>query len=134
MSASSTDKDIKIKWPDSEPRVDWWSRLGVISSLLSSVVIAGIGIYLSSSIQRSQLASTDGLGKAQVEIARLKNQEDSRLEESKLTEDLIQHLLSNDAKHRAVAITVLHRTVSAEMYDDVVAVLARPYPDPHVRT
>lgn len=115
------------------PKPDWWARAGVISSFFSSVVIGTVGLFISSSFQKVQLASTEATARAQIEIARLKNEDDGRLQESRFAADLLQQLLSEEPRHRALAIVMLHRAVAAPMYDEIVTLLADKDPDALVR-
>src|SRR5205814_4932105 len=80
---------------------DWWQRASTIASILSSIVIVGIGILVTWSIQSSQLAIT----KAQFDAMTIKNEDDRRGQESKLASDLFPQLLSDNPKHRELAIT-----------------------------
>ena len=56
--------------PEKPPKPDWWARASVISGFVSSVVIAIVGLAItSSSIQRQQL-----------ETAKLKDESDERIQ------------------------------------------------------
>jgi hypothetical protein len=128
-------REIRKLQDAKEPtKTDWWARAGVISSFFSSVVIGTVGLYISSSFQKVQLAETDATAKAQIEIAKIKNEEDRKLQESRFAADLLQQLLSDEPRHRALAIVMLHRTVEEPMYEEIVAMLADRDPDPRVRT
>ena len=106
-----------------EPRKvnsDWWQRASTIASILSSIVIAGIGILVTWSIQSSQLAIT----KAQFDATKMRNEDDRRAQESKLASDLFPQLLSDNPKHRALALTLLRQTWRSQTVDGILAVLA----------
>jgi len=47
------DFSIKLKPKSGHP--DWWSRAAVMSSFVSSVVLAGVGLAVTSSIQKAQI-------------------------------------------------------------------------------
>src|SRR5271155_2878363 len=72
--------------PKSSP--DWWQRAAVISSFLSSVVLAGAALWLTSSLQRAQLASTEATARLQLRDTELKNDSDKAIQESKFAGDL----------------------------------------------
>ncbi len=114
-------------------KTDWWSRAPVISSFFSSVVIAGVGLHVTSSTQTAQIQSSKALGEAQVEIARLKNSDDRRLQENKLASDLLQNLLSDEPRHRKFAIIMLRRTVEPAVYDGLLSGIAASDPAADVR-
>jgi caspase domain-containing protein len=105
---------------------DWWDKAGIISSILSSVVIAVIGIYVSTLFQESQLAVTKENNKAQLEMAAQKEQSDLRLQELKLASDLLEPLLSKDAKKRRIAALMLPATLSNhDMCQQILAALVQ---------
>jgi HEAT repeats len=118
---------------DKKPKTDWWQRATVISGFLSSVVIAGVGIIISFTVQKAQLTSSKAAADAQIEVARLKNENDSREEENKLAADLIQHLLSENSNHRILAIQILRHSVPAEEYVELVGTVAAADKDSSVR-
>lgn len=49
---------------------NWWDKAPVIISAVSSVVLAGTGLYISSSFQRTQNLITQQNNAAQLEMAR----------------------------------------------------------------
>lgn len=116
-----------------DDKTDWWSRASVISSFLSSVVIAAVGLALTSSIQKAQIDSSKALGDAQIQIQKLKNLDDRRLQENKLASDLLQNLLSNEPRHRQFAIIMLRRTVDSAMYEELLSGIAASDPAGKVR-
>src|ERR1043166_832114 len=71
------------------PKVDWWARAQVISGIPSSVVIAVIGLAISSALQKAQIASSESSARGQLEIAKLKNEDDKQLQQEKLATDLL---------------------------------------------
>jgi hypothetical protein len=126
-------RELRKKGDEHTRQPDWWARAGVISSFFSSVVIAAVGLAISSSFQKAQLASSEAAARAQIEFARLKNDDDKRLQENRFAADLVQHLLSDEPRHRALAVMMLRRTVAISMYEEVVSVLAQNDPDARVR-
>jgi len=97
------------------------------------VVIAAVGLVLSSSIQKAQIKSSEALGRANIEIARLKNDDDRRLEENKFASDMLQNLLSDEPRHRKFAIIMLRRTVEPAVYEELLSGIAFSDPATDVR-
>src|ERR1017187_1413228 len=107
-------------------RFDWWERLPIITSLLSSVIIAGIGLYISYSVQRNQnaiqrtqvditrnqLAITESNNAAQLAITTHRNETDQRLAELKMASDLLEPLVSKDERKREAATLMLPRALT----------------------
>lgn len=112
---------------------DWWDKAAIISGFFSSVVIALIGILISYSIQNAQLVSAQKSSEAQIAIARLKAENDRRLQEGQLTAQLVQHLVSKDPAQREIAVIALRKSIPADVCDRITAVLARRDSDPNVR-
>lgn len=125
-------EELKRLNAKSDGKPDWWSRASVISTFLSSVVIALVGLAISSSIQKAQLLSSEQSAKAQLEAVRLKDESDERIQQSKLEADLFEHLFSNDALHRALALNMLHRAVPLDFYEQTVLMFAVKDSDPGV--
>ena len=48
---------------------DAWDKAAIISSFVSSVVLAGVGLMINASIQEAQRISADQNARAQVEVA-----------------------------------------------------------------
>jgi hypothetical protein len=111
--------------PTSPKSRDWWDKAPVLSSVLSSVVIGLVGLYVSSTFQRSQLAITKQNNDAQLAITNQKNQSDIRLQELKLASDLMESLVSQDPKRRRVAALMLPSALSNhEMCQQILTALA----------
>jgi hypothetical protein len=111
----------------------WWSRADILSKVLSSVVIGAVGLMITWSIQKAQLSSTQSIANAQLEAARIKAEDDKKLEQGRVTGELLQHLVSKDAAQREIAIIALRESVPSGIYDSIVAVLARTDPSGRVR-
>ena len=116
-----------------EEKTDWWARASVMSSFFSSVVIAGVGLAVTSSIQKAQIDSSEALGKANIQIAQLKNEDDRRLQENKFAGDMLQNLLSDEPRHRQFAIIMLRRTLEPPVYEELLAGVASSDPATDVR-
>jgi hypothetical protein len=123
---------------------DLWTKADTIAKFLSSVVIAVIGLLITSSIQRTQIATTKAIADAQMaaskaisaaqlDAARAKAEDDKRLHEGELAVQLMTHLISKEDMQRQIAVIALRRAVAAETYDQVVAVLAQNDPSSKVR-
>lgn len=91
---------------------DWWDKAPIISTFLSSVVIAIVGIYISASFQQSQLAITKQNNEAQLKISAQKNESEVRLQELKMASDLLEPLLSSDPRKRRIAALMLPSALS----------------------
>lgn len=102
---------------------DWWQRASVVSSFVSSVVIAGVGLVISYSIQSAQIQSSKQATESAQEIER-----------NKLATELIPHVLSDQARHRHLAVILLRQSMRAETYDEIAQVIAQDDPDPSVRS
>src|SRR5437660_5222865 len=121
MHMNSPDKSTEIinkKGKDSRDQSEWWSRADIISKFLSSVVIAVVGLTITWSIQETQISSTQSIAQAQLEAQRIQADNDKRLEEGRLTAELLEHLTSKDAAQREIAIIALHQSVPGTIYDD----------------
>lgn len=68
---------------------DIWDKAAVISSFLSNVVIAVVGLIVTASIQRTQIATSNIATQAQLDFAKSNSDRKARLEQSKLTADLL---------------------------------------------
>ncbi len=127
-----------------EKKKDIWDRAQIVSGFVSSVVIAGIGLLLNNSIQRAQIRSShentvaqlnvaDRNNQAQLELTKKNAEIQSQIQESTLTGQLVDHLASNSALRKEIAIVALRRSVPADMYQDVITLVVRSDPDPGVR-
>jgi hypothetical protein len=123
---------------------DIWDKAAIVSGFLSSVVIAAVGILINISIQNAQLASSDANSKAQIEVAEKNNRAQltlternadiqKHLQEGTLTGQFVEHLTSNSAVRRQLAIVVLGRSIPPEMYQDVITTIVKSDPDAEVR-
>jgi hypothetical protein len=112
---------------------DAWDKAAVVSSFLSSVVIAVVGLILTASLQKTQLATSKVTADAQLDLAKYNSDREARLAQSKLTTDLLTHLLSSDPSHRQIAVIALRETVDPKMADSIISVLAQRDTDPAVR-
>jgi hypothetical protein len=124
--------------PDSPPKgspnpKDAWDKAAVVSNFLSSVVIAVVGMIITVSLQRTQVATSKITADAQLDLAKYNSDREDRLAQSKLTADLLTHLLSNDRSHQQIAVIALRETVDPKMADSILSVLAQRDTDPAVR-
>jgi uncharacterized caspase-like protein len=125
-AANTSASEGALLTQSTEPkRRDLWDKAPVITSVLSSVVLALVGLYVSSTFQASQLAITRENNASQLAITAQKNQADLRLQELKLTSDLLESLVSSDAKKKRVATLMLPSALSNhEMCQQILAALA----------
>jgi hypothetical protein len=91
-----------------------WDKAAVVASILSSVVLASLALFLNSTIQGTQV---------QIQKAQLKEAEDNaklleRSQNAKATTDLIQYLMSGDPPRQRIALIALRRAVQDD--DDLV--------------
>jgi uncharacterized caspase-like protein len=85
------------------------------------------------SLQHAQQSSAEALANAQLELGRINAERDRKVQESRLTADLLNHLLSTDSAHRQIAIIALRETVTTTVSDNILAVLAQRDSDSSVR-
>src|ERR1017187_307134 len=100
---------------------DWWQRAATIASILSSIVIAGVGLLLTQSFQNAQLAITQ----AQFEATKAKNEEDRKGQAAKLASDLFPQLFSESAHKRKDAIKLLSEVWSPPELNEILDELAK---------
>lgn len=121
------------KGEESNKPPDWWNRADIISKILSSIVIAAFGLTLTWYIQKTQLTTSQTIAQSQLEAQKIKAENDKKLEEGRITAQLLQHLTSTDAATRELAIVTLRESVPATIYNSVMQVLARTDPNENVR-
>lgn len=112
---------------------DWWPRIAIISSVISSVVIAAISLITSASLQRTQMTLTKQTADAQIDMSRRKAEDDKRLQEGQLTAQFVQHLIGKDVTQREIAIISLRAAIPPDISDNILGVVARKDPDSNVR-
>jgi hypothetical protein len=125
-AASNTPQQARL-------RPDWWQRAPVILTFLSSVVLAAVGIAITSSIQKTQIAATTANTHAQLELERARNHADKNIQETKLASDLMQHILKGDNRHRVFALELLRQSMPAESYTNLLVAIAKADSDPTFR-
>jgi hypothetical protein len=103
---------------------DFWDKADVLAKFLSSVVIAAVGLLITMSIQRQQTATTKAIADAQLLDSKTKEETEKRLEEGKLSVELLDHLTSKDPAQRKLAVIAFKHSLPAATYDEVVGVLA----------
>jgi hypothetical protein len=129
-------EDRKIK--------DGWDKAQIVSSFISTVVIAAVGILINSSIQNAQIASSEANTRAQVDVSERNNKAQlaltertadiqRHLQEGTLTGQLVEHLAGASSLKKQIAIVVLRRAIPPEMYQDVITILVKSDADPEVR-
>ena len=106
--------------PQTKP--DFWPKASVALSMLSSLLVAAMGAYVTYSVSHSQ-----------IEVARAKNADDTRLQEARIASDMFQELVKSDAKHRAAVLVMIEPYLPKERYTQLCAALAREDVDPRVR-
>jgi len=111
------------------PSPDWWQRSATIASILSSIVIAGVGLLLTKSFQNAQLEIT----KAQFEAAKVKNEDDRKGQAAKLAADLIPHLFSESPESREFATDLLKQVWRGPELDEILRVVAKKDKSTNVR-
>ena len=79
MLRSKTDR-ASVKKPLKATK-DAWEKLDIVAKLLSSVVIAVIGLAITWSIQRTQIETNEAIAKAQLFAAKLKAEDERRLQQ-----------------------------------------------------
>lgn len=104
---------------------DFWQRASIISSIFSSIIIAGVGLFISYRLQSSQIASAAAISQSQIDVARFKNADDTRLQEAKIAADMLQELVRSDAKHRAAVLIMIQPYLTKERYAHLCTALAQ---------
>ena len=102
--------------------MEGWEKFKTVAIALNAVVIAGVGVYFTASIQREQLILASNAAASQERIA-----------QSRQATDLLPHLLSNETRKRELALRVLKRAVSTENYSEILAAMATKDPDSGIR-
>ena len=110
-----------------------WDKAPIVTSVISSVVIALVGLYVSSSFQKSQLAVTREANAAQLAITAQKNQSDVRIEELRLASQLLESLVSPDSKKRRIATLMLPSALSNQQMTQQILTALTDDSDPGVR-
>jgi len=75
---------------DSTNKKDAWDKAQIISGFLSTVVIAGVGLLISSLIQRARIASADANSRAQIDATERNNKAQLTLQEGRLTDQFAE--------------------------------------------
>ena len=107
--------------PSPKPQTDWWQKVSVVSTVLSTVVLAAIGLM----IQRSNAITADALSRAQLEVAKAKNTDDIRIQEGQLVSGFLKQTFELNGKHRAVILVVLKDHMPQQGYTALCAALAQ---------
>jgi hypothetical protein len=135
---------VSVKARSTKPKKDHWDKAAIVSSFLSSVVIAVIGIWINFSIQESQIRTSSANAKAQVEVADKNTaaqiqlaertaENQRRIQEGSLTGQLVDHLTSDNPLKRRIAIVALRGAVPGEMYQNVISMVVSADPNEQVR-
>jgi hypothetical protein len=122
-----------FKKPAAFSRKDPWEKADIVAKFISSVVIAAIGIGITYQIQRTNTLTTTAIANAQIEAAKAKALDDRRTQESQITVQLLNHLISENGVQRRIALVALRRSVNIEVYDPIVQIIAKSDRDPDVR-
>lgn len=126
---------------------DWWDKAAILSTFLSSVVLAFIGIIVSLSIQKAQIAVSKEQVNLQREISETQFQTQNKLakvtadaadsskllQEGQLTASLIDHLSSQNPTRRRMAVEALKATVPERIFENVLIILAKDDENTEVR-
>src|SRR5262245_56303676 len=84
-----------------------WDKIDILAKLMPGIVIAGIGVLISYTIQQAQIQSSKQANAAQIEAARVTATEQRKVAEAQLTGQFLRSLLSGDAKERELATIAL---------------------------
>ena len=136
--------DERLKALEAKPPKDGWDRADVLAKFLSSVVIALVGLLITWSMQRqqdattraiadSQRETTKGIADAQLKASKEREETENRLEQGKLTVQLLDHLTNKDPAHRKLAVITFRHALPETTYDEVTAVLAQTDQSPVVQ-
>jgi hypothetical protein len=105
-----------------------------VSTFLSSVVLALVGLLITWSIHHAQIVVARDNNDAQIAAAKVKAADDKRIQEGQLTAQLVQHLASKDPFQREIAVIALRASVPPDIYENVVVVLAKRDESKNVRS
>jgi hypothetical protein len=145
LSVTEPAEELPLQERDrGDKKKDAWDKAQIVSGFLSSVVIAGVGILINTSIQRAQIdaskantdaqiAVADRFNKSQLALSEHTAEIQRHIQESTLTGQLVEHLTSGSALKKRIAIIALRRSVPSDMYQDVISIIVRSDPDPEVR-
>jgi hypothetical protein len=92
---------------------DNWDKADIVAKFISSIVIAGIGIYLTTTIQKTQ-----------IDFAKSNAENEVKIKQGTLTSQLIQNLTSTDSNQRKIAVIALRGNLSNDAYNDIIKVIA----------
>jgi hypothetical protein len=115
---------------------EWWTKLDISSKLISGLVglvVASIGILFAWYGSQSQILNSQSIAQSQIEAQKIQAENDEKLEEGRLTAQLLEYLTGKDPKQREIAIKTLEKTVPPDVYQGVIEVLAKSDPDENVR-
>jgi peptidoglycan L-alanyl-D-glutamate endopeptidase CwlK len=119
--------------PDDKPAKDYWDKAAIISTFLSSVVIAVVGLTINFSVQEAQRVSAVQNAKAQIEQSKQIADSQRKVQEGVLTAQLVDHLASTSEVRRKIAIVALQNAVPDETYQRVLNAVVTQDPSPEVR-
>ncbi|MET1416446.1 caspase family protein [Roseibium sp. HPY-6] len=107
--------------------------IDITPELLSSIAIALVGYWISQSINKSQQQASKATAEAQIEAANIRAENQVQLQRGELTGKLMEHLTSSDRTTRELAVVALRESVSPEIYEPIVSILAKSDRDGNVR-
>jgi hypothetical protein len=111
---TNTVSSVSAPPPSETKKKDLWDKAAVVASILSSVVLASLALFLNSTIQKTQIQ----LQKTQLDEAEHSAKLLERSQNAKATTDLIQYLLSGEPSKQRIALIALRRAVQDD--DDLV--------------
>jgi hypothetical protein len=69
------------------------------------------GLTITYSLNEAQRVSSERLAQAHLQAAKVKADDDKRLQEAQLTAQFVQHLISKDATEREISIVALRASI-----------------------
>jgi Caspase domain len=123
---------------------DVWDKAQIISGFLATVVLAGAALLINAGIQRAQIRASADNTNAQIEVAKRNNEAQlalternaevqRQIQQSTLAGQLVEHLTSDSALRKQIAIVALRRSVPPEMYQEIITIVVKTEADPEVR-
>jgi hypothetical protein len=115
------------------PRKDRWDKAAIVSSFLSSFLLAIVGLALTWSLQKGQIESTERLAMTRQEDERLRNAAATEIERARLANQVLDAAASQSEARRSLAVQLMADVMPADQFDRLALVMAHSDPSAVVR-
>lgn len=112
---------------------DSWDKAQIVSGFISSVALAGIALWITSAIQKSQIASGEATARAVAELDASRADADRKVQQGALTAQLLQQLAGSNRLQREIAIVALELAGSDAAVQRILSIVAQSDDDPRIR-